>query len=206
MTFLRIYVLRTFWYPSGICIVYRNLNDSSRPKNGIKSWTSMTYIIGHYNPSVRIIDPVSHTTYVVCVNFMHKSTPNDRYFEKLFMAVLITLRFCARNLLRRNRRKNTFRILFWYLAWGSNPGFSSNKPTHYLLDHSDFIEELNSIFGDEAPSRTSVYRWYGEFNRSRSSLHDEFREGRPKSVIFLETIDAVHQLILQDGHVTLRQP
>ena len=28
-----------------------------------------TYIIGHYNPSVRIIDLVSHTTYVVCVNF-----------------------------------------------------------------------------------------------------------------------------------------
>ena len=26
-----------------------------------------TYIIGHYNPSVRIIDLVSRTTYVVCV-------------------------------------------------------------------------------------------------------------------------------------------
>ena len=31
-----------------------------------------TYIIGHYNPSVRIIDLVSHTTYVVCVNFIQK--------------------------------------------------------------------------------------------------------------------------------------
>ena len=29
-----------------------------------------TYIIGHYNPSVRIIDLVSHTTYVMCVNFI----------------------------------------------------------------------------------------------------------------------------------------
>ena len=29
-------------------------------------------IIGHYNPSVRIIDLVSHITYVVCVNFIHK--------------------------------------------------------------------------------------------------------------------------------------
>ena len=27
-----------------------------------------TYIIGHYSPSVRIIDLVSHTTYIVCVN------------------------------------------------------------------------------------------------------------------------------------------
>ena len=31
-----------------------------------------TYIIGHCNPSVRIIDLVSNTTYVVCVNFIHK--------------------------------------------------------------------------------------------------------------------------------------
>ena len=39
-----------------------------------------TYVIGHYNPSVRIIDLVSYTTYVVCVNFIHKlkSIPNDR--------------------------------------------------------------------------------------------------------------------------------
>ena len=42
---------------------------------------------------------------------------------------------------------------------------------------------LNSIFGVEAPSRTSVYRWYGEFNQGRSSLHDEFREDLPKSVV-----------------------
>ena len=50
-----------------------------------------TYIIGHYNPSVRIIDLVSHTTHVVCV----------------------TLRVFARNLLKGNRRRNTFRIFFW---------------------------------------------------------------------------------------------
>ena len=29
-------------------------------------------IIGHYNPSVRIIDLVSHTTYVMRVNFIYK--------------------------------------------------------------------------------------------------------------------------------------
>ena len=67
-----------------------------------------------------------------------KSTPNDRFVEKLFMAILFTLRVFARNLLRGNRRRNTFRISFWCLAWDSNPGFSSNKPTHYLLDHGDF--------------------------------------------------------------------
>ena len=37
------------------------------------------------------------------------------------------------------------------------------------LTQQQCLDELNSIFGDEAPSRTSVYRWYGEFNRGRSS-------------------------------------
>ena len=73
------------------------------------------------------------------------------------------------------------------------------------LTQQQCIDELNSIFGDEAPSRTSVYRWYGEFNRGRSSPQDEFRESRPKSVVFPETIDAVRQLILQDRHVTYRE-
>ena len=67
-----------------------------------------------------------------------QSAPNDRFFEKLFMEICFTLRVFARNLLRGNRRRNPFRISFWCLTWGSNPGFSSNKPTHYLLDHGDF--------------------------------------------------------------------
>ena len=40
---------------------------------------SHTYIIGHYNPSVRIIGLVSHTTQVVRVNFIHKQ--RDLYFK-----------------------------------------------------------------------------------------------------------------------------
>ena len=31
-----------------------------------------------------------------------------------------------------------FLISFWCLAWDSNLGFTSNKPTHYLLDYGDF--------------------------------------------------------------------
>ena len=73
------------------------------------------------------------------------------------------------------------------------------------LTQQKYIYEFNSIFGNEAPSKTSVYRWYGEFNRDRSSLQDEFREGCPKSVVIPETIDAVRQLILQDRHVTYRE-
>ena len=47
---------------------------------------------------------------------------------------------------------------------------------------------------------------YGILNSTEFvSLQDEFREGHPKSVVVLETIGAVHQLILQDYHVTYRE-
>ena len=65
-----------------------------------------------------------------------KTTPNDRFFEKLFMAVFITLRVFARNLLRGNRRRSNFWIFFRRISWGSNPGFTSYKSPHYLLDYS----------------------------------------------------------------------
>ena len=93
-------------------------------------WVSSphTYIIGHYNPSIRIIDLISHSTYIVCVF--------DRFFEKLFMAVLIPLKVLP-EICWGNRRRNTFCILFWCLAWGLNPDFTSNKPTHYLLDYGN---------------------------------------------------------------------
>ena len=36
------------------------------------SMNAYKYIIGHYHPSVRIIDLVSPTTCVVCANFIYK--------------------------------------------------------------------------------------------------------------------------------------
>ena len=61
-------------------------------KNKWNSGILHNYIIGHDNPSVRIINLVSHTTYVVCVLILYisgetyslKSTPNDKFFENLF--------------------------------------------------------------------------------------------------------------------------
>ena len=62
------------------------------------------------------------------------------FFEKLFHGRLFALRVSARNLLRENRWRNIFffHISFWCLTWDTNPGFTSNKPTHYLLDYGDF--------------------------------------------------------------------
>ena len=69
-------------------------------------------------------DLVSHTTYVVCVNFIHewrdlqfKVDSERQIFEKLFMAILFTLRVFARNLLRGSRRRNIFFSYFIFDVW-----------------------------------------------------------------------------------------
>ena len=131
-----------FWEAlHGNFIYFQNFFQKSAERHSPMKYMH-TYIIGHNNPSVRIIDLVFHTTYVLHsyiwrdLQFKVDSEPQI-FFEKLVMAILFTLRVFAKNLLRGNRRRNTFRILFWCLAWASNPGFSSNMPTHYFLDYGD---------------------------------------------------------------------
>ena len=67
------------------------------------------------------------------------------------------------------------------------------------LSRQECIDELKSLYGDEAPSYSTVKNWFNEFNRGRRSLEDE---GRPKTVVVPENIDAVRELIMQDRHVT----
>ncbi|GBP16817.1 hypothetical protein EVAR_13202_1 [Eumeta japonica] len=70
------------------------------------------------------------------------------------------------------------------------------------LTKKQCIDRLTSIFGDEAPSKTTVHLWFSEFNLGRSMIADKSKEGRPKSIVVSKNIDAVRELIMQDRHVT----
>ena len=67
----------------------------------------------------------SHSTNVGCVNFIHdwqdlKSTPSNKFFEKLCMAISFTFRVFVRILLRGSRRRNIvlyFVLLDMYDLW-----------------------------------------------------------------------------------------
>ena len=82
----------------------------------------------HFQKKRYLADPLaSHTTHVLVVNFIREwqdysltSTPNDRFLRNFFMAILFTHRIFARNLVRGNRQRSTFRILFWSISWGSS--------------------------------------------------------------------------------------
>ena len=113
-----------------------------------------TYIIGHCNPSVRIMDLVSHTTYVVCVNFIHKwrdllfKVDSERQTWETFHGNFIySLKFLPEICWEEIAVEILFVFRFDLWPGTRTLAFSSNKPTHYLLDHGDFthIVWVNSI-------------------------------------------------------------
>ena len=83
-------------------------------------------------PISQVYDLASHSTYVVCVNFIHefKVDSERQIFEKLFMAILIILRVFASNLLKGRCRRYIFIFSFWCLTFGLNSVLKPNKPTH----------------------------------------------------------------------------
>lgn len=73
------------------------------------------------------------------------------------------------------------------------------------LTRKQCVEKLRSAFGDEAPSKSTVYEWYAEFNRGRVTLSDEHREGRPATAVTPETIDAVREMLKRDNRTTYEE-
>ena len=72
------------------------------------------------------------------------------------------------------------------------------------LSH-ECIDEPNYLFGDKAPSYSTVKNWFNKFNCGRRSLKDEVHEGRPKTAVVSVNFDAVRELIMHDRHVTYRE-
>ena len=63
-------------------------------------------------------------------------------------------------------RKNLRAIIFYNLRFG--------------LSRQEYIDELQALFGDKAPSYSTVKNWFNEFNRGRSSRKNEFSESSVK--------------------------
>ncbi|XP_031627958.1 uncharacterized protein LOC116343836 [Contarinia nasturtii] len=73
------------------------------------------------------------------------------------------------------------------------------------LSRQECIDQLVSTFGDEAPSFSTMKNWYNEFNRGRGLLKNEPHEGRLKSVVVPQNIDAARNMTMEDRHVTYHE-
>ena len=82
------------------------------------------------------LDLVSHTAYIVCIDI--ESTSNDRLLRNFLTATVFHSQSFYFFYFFLIAEEKFFFIFFWCLACGSNPGFTSNKPTHYLLGYSSF--------------------------------------------------------------------
>ncbi|XP_033224916.1 uncharacterized protein LOC117177920 [Belonocnema kinseyi] len=70
------------------------------------------------------------------------------------------------------------------------------------LSVEECSQRLISAFGDEAPSKKTIYWCFNEFTFGRTSLGDEFRDGRPSTTVFPANIDALQEMIEMNRHVT----
>ena len=106
------------------------------------------YIIGHNNPSVRIMDLVSQTTYVVYVGSLHFNVDSEQqiYLKNFSWQIHLVSEFLPEICWEEIADEIFFHISFWCLTWDTNLGFTSNKPIHYLLDHGDLENHVNQGF------------------------------------------------------------
>ena len=64
---------------------------------------------------------------------------------------------------------------------------------------------LKKHYEDSAPSHGMIHKWFTEFRSGRSSTEDAARPGRPKEVTTEETVNKVHDIVLADRRLKLRE-
>jgi transposase len=69
---------------------------------------------------------------------------------------------------------------------------------------TETYEMLQSVFGDEALSRSSILEWFKRFKDGREDLQDDARSGRPSTSRNTDKIVNVREMVTQDLRFTLR--
>ena len=70
------------------------------------------------------------------------------------------------------------------------------------LSVTDCSDQLSATFGESAPSKPTVYKWYREFSLGRKSIKVDPSPGRPVSVTTQENVEAVRKLVDRDRRIT----
>jgi transposase len=67
--------------------------------------------------------------------------------------------------------------------------------------HLKFIK----VCGDSSPSFSTIKEWAAEFKCGCTNLEDDTLEGRPKSATTPEIIEQVHDMVLDDRRMKVRE-
>jgi len=63
---------------------------------------------------------------------------------------------------------------------------------------------VNAAYGDQALTRSNVFRWYGRFRDGRENTEEDPRRGRPTECRNDSNVEKISQLLLQNRHLSLR--
>lgn len=66
-------------------------------------------------------------------------------------------------------------------------------------------EKLIEVYKDQSPSMTTIRYWFNEFKRGRTSVFDEDRPGRPTEVTTEEIVDKIHDIVMEDRRMKVRE-
>ena len=67
------------------------------------------------------------------------------------------------------------------------------------------MQLIDKCYSDSAQSETMVKRWYADFKDSRTDANDAKHSGRPNSAVIPENTKTLHQLVLADCKLKLRE-
>ena len=65
--------------------------------------------------------------------------------------------------------------------------------------------KLHAVYKDHAPSKTTIRYCFNEFKLGRTSVFDEERPGRPIKVTTEDMINKIHDIVLADRRVKIRE-
>jgi histone-lysine N-methyltransferase SETMAR len=68
-----------------------------------------------------------------------------------------------------------------------------------------FFRKFIKVYGDYSPSFSTIKKLAAEFKRGRTSLEGDPREGRPKNATTPEIIEQVHDMVLDDRWMKVRE-
>ena len=88
----------------------------------------------------------------------------------------------------KNLNKRDFRAMMFY----------NNKRG---LNFTECISEMFSVFGDQCPTKPTIYKWYKRFRLGYLCLDDEDRSGRPITAVTNENIAKVEELVREDRQI-----
>jgi len=69
---------------------------------------------------------------------------------------------------------------------------------------TETLQMVNAAYGDQALSRSNVFRWYGRFRDGREDTEDDPRSDRPTECRNDNIVEKISQLLLQTRHLSLR--